>query len=345
MLAGIVESFALRAGQGASEFTVLSSDPEDTRKRHGLSAVHRMRMEEVRRAIRGCDLFLSGGGSLLQDTTSVRSLLYYLWVIRIAVALRKPAMFYAQGVGPLRRRSSRLMTRLVANRVQQITVRDPESASLLRQIGVNRPPIEVTADPAFALSPAPSERVSELLKEAGIGEGEKLVGIAPRPWHHRHPTLEGYAETARRVSSESGARIVLLPMQRPGDLELCEEIARNVDGAAVIRSPLSPQEAVGITGRLSGLIAMRLHALIFAAVAGVPMVALSYDPKVQSLMAALNQSERSISLDQFTPAEPADRLLAALNQHEQIQSDLRSRAAALRESTLHNVDLGLRLGH
>src|SRR5205807_7129447 len=118
----------------------------------------------LRRSRKESDRLISGGGSLLQDTTSLRSLIYYLWVVRLAHSCGAPIMFYAQGIGPLRRKVSRALTRLVANRVQQITVRDAESADLLRRIGVNRPPIEVTADPAFALTAAGSGRAEEILR-------------------------------------------------------------------------------------------------------------------------------------------------------------------------------------
>ncbi|WP_436570579.1 polysaccharide pyruvyl transferase family protein, partial [Klebsiella pneumoniae] len=69
------------------------------------------------------DLLLSGGGSLLQDTTSLRSLLYYLWVQRVAWRARKPVMYYAQGLGPLRRRLSRRLVAAAARRAAYITVR------------------------------------------------------------------------------------------------------------------------------------------------------------------------------------------------------------------------------
>src|SRR5579872_2840845 len=133
VLAGIIESFARRGAAGRAEITVLSADPDDTRQRHRLPAVDRMSMHAVRRTLRTSDLLLSGGGSLLQDTTSLRSLVYYLWIVRLARILGTPVMFYAQGIGPLRRRVSRAMVRVVADRVHYITVRDPGSARTLRQ--------------------------------------------------------------------------------------------------------------------------------------------------------------------------------------------------------------------
>jgi len=342
VLAGIVETFRQRAGEGAVNLTVLSGNSDDTHHRHGLRAVDRMRMPEVRKAIRDSDLFLSGGGSLLQDTTSLRSIFYYLWVVRMALAARKPVMFYAQGIGPLRRRSSRFLTRLIADRVQQITVRDEDSAQLLREIGVRKSPIEVTADPAFALTPA-DVRAMDIVSAAGDGP---LIGIAPRPWHHPHPTPEEYAEIARRLNVDCGARIILLPMHTPGDLELCEAIASQLgDTASVFRTPLTPQVAVGITGRFCVLLAMRLHALIFAATAATPMVALSYDPKVKSLMALLGQPSRNVDLNTFSVEGTVDLVKAALTHSDSTRHELTERATSLRSLALRNADLALQLAN
>ncbi|HWG84690.1 MAG TPA: polysaccharide pyruvyl transferase family protein, partial [Deinococcales bacterium] len=56
---------------------VLSASPEETGRRYGVTAVHRMRPLAVWSAVSGCRAFLSGGGGLLQDKTSARTLQYY----------------------------------------------------------------------------------------------------------------------------------------------------------------------------------------------------------------------------------------------------------------------------
>src|SRR5579862_5696826 len=101
VLAGIKEALQRQAGDEA-QMIVLSQNPAETRRLHGLAAVDRMSLSMVRRVLSETDLLLSGGGSLLQDTTSIRSLLYYLWIARTAYSIGKPVMFYAQGIGPLR---------------------------------------------------------------------------------------------------------------------------------------------------------------------------------------------------------------------------------------------------
>src|SRR4051794_10830826 len=91
VLAGIQEAFARQAG-GRVRLVIFSQDPTATQRMHGLPAIERMSLTALRSTLKETDLLLSGGGSLLQDTTSMRSLLYYLWVVRLAFAHRVPVM-------------------------------------------------------------------------------------------------------------------------------------------------------------------------------------------------------------------------------------------------------------
>lgn len=87
--------------------TVLSNDPELTWDLCSLEADPRFQVWKVLKALRRCDALLSGGGSLLQDRTSTRSLLYYLSIIRAAELFHKPVMLYANGIGPVRKPANR----------------------------------------------------------------------------------------------------------------------------------------------------------------------------------------------------------------------------------------------
>ncbi len=348
VLAGIVESFEKRAGVVAAEFTVLSADPADTERRHGVAAVDRMSVGAVRGALRSSDLLISGGGSLLQDTTSVRSLLYYLWVVRMGLKAGVPVMFYAQGIGPLRRPISRFLTRLVANKVSHITVRDSGSANLLKRIGVTRPPIEVTADPAFALTACSAERIEEIRQSAGVRDGGPAIGIALRPWHAAHdgPDAQSLAEMADRIVDSRGGQIVFIPMQPPGDVDIAADVyglMRRQDAALIVVEPLSPRETLGLIGSLDGLVAMRLHALIFAAASGVPLAALSYDPKVTHLMRGLGQEAYGIGLATFTPRFAADCAVRSFQRTPEERAGLRSQAEDMARKALINVDRALRI--
>jgi polysaccharide pyruvyl transferase CsaB len=346
VLAGIQEGLARRGG-GQVELLALSQAPEETRALHGLRAVHRMRMREVRSAIRSSDLLLSGGGSLLQDTTSARSLLYYLFIVRLALAYRVPVMFYAQGLGPLRRPLSRVLVRGVAERAAFITVRDPASERLLREIGVTNPRVEVTADPAFALSPAPEAEVDRLLQQAGIPVGEPLIGVALRPWGGAgEQSFEPYARLLTELEHACASRVVLLPMQIPGDVTFAEEVAQATgtpEHFPIVRQAAPPSVLLGLTAQLQAVVAMRLHTLIFAAHAAVPPFALAYDPKVTHLMTGLGLEDCLADWRSFDPADLAARVRTLLQDRSARAAALQARLPDLEQRALSNADRALSL--
>ncbi|HEX5324797.1 MAG TPA: polysaccharide pyruvyl transferase CsaB, partial [Capsulimonadaceae bacterium] len=177
VLAGLIMALRAARPENELEITALSIDPARTKLEHGINALHRYRTGQVLRAIGRADLVLSGGGSLLQDSTSAHSIFYYLAIIRLAQMMGKKTMFIAQGIGPLIRKRSRKLTASVANRCSAITVRDNASCELLREIGVKRP-ITVTADPALLLEP----------EQLGPPPDERCA-LSLRPWKNEEQAL------------------------------------------------------------------------------------------------------------------------------------------------------------
>lgn len=277
---------ALRTRRPGVEIAVLSRAPQATARAYGVTGIARASLGELVRVLRGCDLFLSGGGSLFQDATSWRSPWYYLGVLGLARRLARRTAVYAQGIGPLRGRAVRSAARRLLTGVDLITLRDPDSLAALASLGVDRPPAVLTGDPALLLTPDRSPRV--LAEQARWGEGDH-VGLALRSWGS-DSWCDVVSAAARAVAEGHGVRWICLPMHRPWDLELAERMAAQIgQGARVMREPVDPREMLALIGSLRLLVGMRLHALIFAATEGVPLVALTYDPKVSAFVRELDQ--------------------------------------------------------
>ncbi len=275
VLAGTIE--ALRCFRPGVEIAVLSANPEATARAHDVHAIPRARPGDLLRALRQCDLCLSGGGSLFQDVTSWRSPWYYLGVLALAQRLGRPTAVYAQGIGPLRGRTVRRAAARLLDAVEIITLRDQASLAVLDRWGVRRPPVALAADPALLLRPEWSPRVMQELSTWG---GGLRFGLALRPWADDR-WLEALASAARAASHRFGARWICLSMHPSDDLTTATRVAAEIGGAAtVVRGPFTPREMLALTGDLALLVGMRLHALIFAALSGVPLVALAYDPKI-----------------------------------------------------------------
>jgi polysaccharide pyruvyl transferase CsaB len=326
----------LRVLQGHTA-EVLSADPARTRREHGVSAVPRQAVPAVLRAVARCDLLGSGGGGLLQDATGPASVPYYLGVIAAARVLRKPFMIYAQGIGPLRAGWARASLRLLRG-AARVTVRDAESAELLQSAGVSG--VEITADAALALPrPVPGTAVPAELAQLGLRPGEVALGIAPRP-HPAAAVAAALAGAADALARALPARIVLVPMQFPEDAAACEAVAAGMaQPAIVLRRPIAPERYPEVFAGFQAVLGMRLHALILAALAGVPAVGLSYDPKIEAFLRGLGRGHCALGLESSAaaitaqvravfPARPADQaaLEAAV---ERLQALARRNDAAL----------------
>ncbi len=321
---------------------ILSRDPRTTARQLGVEAVDRFNPVAVLRELARADLLISGGGTLLQDATSTRSLLYYLTVIRTARALGVPVMLYANGIGPIRRPLNRWLVRQVISGVQAITLRDAESEALLAGLGVRGPRVEVTADPVFSLRPAARARALAILAEEGAASGRPLAGISLRPWHVAPPE-DLVAALADELSGRLGLQVVFIPMQHSRDLDLAQRVRSRMRGPAVVlRGQYSAEELLAVTGELRVLVGMRLHSLIFAAARGVPVVGIAYDPKVEAFLAMVGQPSLGDirTLDPAAAVRTVETLLAA---GDAGRRTLRERLEDLRRGARRNAVLAAEL--
>ena len=195
MLAAIVK--ALRSTEDSVELTVISGNPQITAAKYGVSSIHRFNPLEIFLSLRDCDLLLSGGGSLLQDVTSKRSLLYYLSVLALGLLLGKRVMLYAQGIGPIHSGLLRKLTKAVCSRADLITVRDQDSLYELRHIGIPAEKVQLTADAVLTLPQEGKEQGRQLLSEWGVPADKMLIAISVR--NGRRTTAIFWSWPRRRI--------------------------------------------------------------------------------------------------------------------------------------------------
>lgn len=221
--------------------------------------------------MRGTDLFVLGGGSLFQDATSIRSVLWYALAARFARAGARKVLWWGHGIGPLNSPIARRLVAMTARQADAITVRDPASARLLKDCGY-RGSVELVPDPAFLLP----------LPDAPVDRAGTVV--AWRSWSGRSgpPSGAWFPEPVRT-----------LPMHPPDAGALPD--GERIDWTSMDQ-PLSRVLSAVASARL--VVAVRLHALIFSVVVGTPFVAISYDPKVAALAEATGQQDACIALDE-----------------------------------------------
>lgn len=331
VLASMIE--ALHEEIEGLEITVLSHAPEVTEKQYGVRAVNRWRLGEVLAEIKECDLFISGGGSLLQDVTGPKSILYYLALIKIAKLYKKPVMFYAQGIGPVKRPWARRLLARVANGVNLITVRDENSKEDLYSMGVSKPPVHVTADPVLGWSGDNGESAEDVLCRAHA-EGGPFVGVSLRHWDGMDM---GEMAAVCDAIVEKGYKILFIPFHFPGDIGASREVAKLMKNEShLIKENLTPAEMMDAVGRMHMIIGMRLHALIMAAAKGVPFVAVSYDPKVERFASQAGQIV-ACSVENMSCANLLNQVEQILKNHSQNIERLNDKVAGLKVKARENA--------
>lgn len=277
---------ALRKHIPDVHITVLSNAPSQTKALYGVDAVDRWQIKEIAKVIKASDLLISGGGSLLQDTTSNKVIPYYLGIVKIAQWYKKPVVFYSQGVGPVAKGLGKWLIKTIGNKVTKIFVRDEGSKALLESIGVKKAPITVTIDPVLGIKVKP-ELVNQLVPNLVTG---KKVGIYIRPWKNDKELVDKLKEVVKYMVDKD-YDIYLMPMYHKEDLSISEELANHLgERVHVIRQEMTIDEVVAYTAQFDFILGMRLHSLIMAHAVGVPMIGLSYDPKVEGFLKEVHAS-------------------------------------------------------
>ena len=250
----------------AEKITVLSSNPNKTAKLYNVESVNFLKFIKP---ILESDVLISGGGSLLQDITSLKSLIYYLAVIVTALVFNKKVIVFAQGFTPFRTKIGKFLTKFVLKYCDKIYIRDSKSQSMLSSMNLNS---KLIADPVFSI-------------EIPSIESKNGVGVQLRNYSTLNNSfLESLAdEIAKNFPNET---IKIFSLQNSIDYEVSikfAELLKNKNIKAKIYDNMEIDETINEISNLEYLIAMRFHACLVGAKAGVKTLGINYDVKVLNL--------------------------------------------------------------
>jgi polysaccharide pyruvyl transferase CsaB len=340
MLAALLDS--LTGTIAGVDITVITGNCALTQANHHVKTVNRLNFWGIFWALLRSDLLISGGGSLLQDVTSSRSLYYYLAVIKMAQFLFCPVMLYAQGIGPIQRPFARRLVRHILEQVALISVRDEESKMELESMGVVTPVVEVTADAVLAMNPVDTAIGQHILKQYNIMSIRPKIGISVRDWKNRSRYKDEIAKAADCLHREWDADIVFIPMQYPDDVQTALYIQSLMETTPyILNERYSTSELMAVTGCMNVLLGIRLHALIFASVMKVPVAAISYDPKIDRFMDLIGEPLCG-TLDTVTTEMLVDDIGRKLSLGH-VGENVMGRMTRLRELSLRNARLALQI--
>jgi len=267
---------------------ILSRNPVETTKIIGVDSISRFNLFSIISTMKRSDLFIYGGGTLIQESTSTRSLLYYLGTMYLAKLLGLKTMLYANGVKLLKKKFNIIVTRYVMNKIDLITLREKISLEQLNKLKINKPKILLTADPAVTTYPCSNSRVKEIFNKEKMPIEQKYMGISLREWKGYEKTFSPIiAKFADYIFEKYNIVSVFIPMQRKyiDDSKLSKTIANLMSSKSyTLSSYYTAEETMGVIKNMELIIGMRLHTLIFSTCCTVPSIALEYEPKVSSFM-------------------------------------------------------------
>ncbi len=285
--------------------TVLSQRPGETSRDFGVNSIDRFDFFTIWKLFKRTKLLISGGGSLVQDVTSSKSLFYYLSIIKLAKLRGAKVMLYANGIGPITKNKNLKHVGNTLKNVDYITLRENSSLEELTRILQSCQNCEVTADPAFNAIPESAENVTKAIKSGGIKTGEKFFTISVRDWECLDPkAVEKICKFCDWVYSKYQIKPFVIPMQKKFDQTISSKIDKTLTMPhGAILDGCSPETMMGIIGNAEFVLGMRLHTLIYAVKMGVPSIALDYDPKVAAVMKSVNlqytQKVENIDIDKL----------------------------------------------
>lgn len=278
-----------------ADVTVISGNPRFTSINYYVKAVKNFSFSKVAGVIKQSDILISGGGSLLQDVTSLKSLLYYLWVIWLGIRYNKQVMIFAQGIGPVNNPVAAFITRVLLKKCAYVSVRDENSLKLLNKWNINA---ELVCDPIYSFPLASTLNTHS-------------IGIQLRAFKTMNDKLLK-SLASQVVKDFPDIKIEVLSFQDSVDLEVCNKFAQyvksiNHNADIEVISGLSGKSLVTKLSTLDYLVGMRFHALLLAMKFGIKSAAINYDIKVEKLADEFNLPKISM-----TGTDDMDKIFAAM---------------------------------
>jgi len=284
LLKAVVDS--LRAEKENIKILVLSKKPSQTMEEHNVFAINRHNFFQIFKYLKMCRVFIYGGGSLIQDITSTKSIVYYITLLKIAKKYGLKLMIYGNGIGPIIKKKNieRVQKSLVL--CDYISLREPESLNELNRLGINVKKTALSVDPAFVIEP---KEASHVLEYENIRADKNYFCVNLRSWRYNEPNFTDKIAKLIKMQIEKNFIPIYIAMH-PSDYNILKEVITKVNSRHILLSKVYDiGTLMSIIKESKFIVAMRLHSLIYAISVGVPAIGLAYDPKVSFFLEYAHQ--------------------------------------------------------
>ena len=307
------------------------------------------------------DLLVLGAGNFLIDYSIdlLKGPIPYLLVLTLMARMGgTPVMWFGVSVGPLRTKLGRNFTKLAADLADQITVRDDRSIHELKDLEFDGP-VHWLPDPVIGVVPPSREvaaKIPSFRRAHSLSERVVTISVRALPDENElkfEKYISGFAEAADRIVDGYNAALLFVPQctySHGGLLEndinvsrLVVDKMRHSEKAVIAQEDLSVEQCLSLYEDSFGSICTRLHANVYAAIQGVPPVAISYNPKVSEFMNWLNCDELLIALKDFSSDEIIKKLERSIALRSQLSDRINERIKEGRNHIARYADIILDL--
>ncbi|MBS2967897.1 polysaccharide pyruvyl transferase family protein [Metabacillus sp. KIGAM252] len=282
-----------------------------------VKAVQVKSFSAVKEKIKQADAVIVGGGGILQDYSGwkpqsgtgleAKGMNYYGQVVQAAHQYGKKIFFYGIGIGPFFTSKGKEYALSLLSKAERISVRDEVSLQFVKD-HLTEKEVTLTPDPALNLKSISSAAAKNHLIKAKIPLNKKLVGVCLRPWRFKHKEQQQLivrmARLCTMLAIREKAHLVLFPMsQYAGDKQIMRKLEKKLPKGSytMLSGNQQPKVLKGILGEFSLMIGMRLHSLILSASQNVPVIGISYDPKVDHFMDSIGRKHHSFRYSAIKP--------------------------------------------
>lgn len=323
----------------------------------GLYATKMMKGEIWKQYINS-DLIIIGHGNTILSIS-------HLYIILFAELLKKSIVIFAGGTkhAGIRNKLLLILNHIVLNKVDLILLREKTSYSHLQKMGIDKPPMYVTADLAFLLQPAPPERVLEIILREEFSKKKPMIGIVVRRimFHYAFPDLKNLkqkydkcikviAQVVNYLTDALNVTVIFLPHSfdpREGldDRIMAKDIyqiAKNKHNIKIITNEYMPEELKGLIGQFDLLISARTHPIIAASTMYIPFIAMSCPPHQRAygiIGEMLGQQKWVYNVRNLSSETLILKISEAWSMKDEIRKDLMSKIETVKERALHNGEL------
>lgn len=299
------------------------------------------------------DLIISTGGGFLNDFYFPENLWRFL-SLYIMKGFDKKVVIIAQSIGPLKKKITRIISKIVFNRIDLITVRDENSKKILESIGINKTPVHVTADAAFNI---PVNKISSLTKfrveKIPKIESQMNISISIRDWvyyKNKQQYIHEISKTVEWLIEEYDANIYFLSTctgldgYKNDDRTFSYKLVSNLEekmckNIKIFFGEYTPQELICLYAQMDLHIGMRMHSIILSLLSNTPTIAIEYEKKTKELMYQYGFKDFLFNIENIKFKNIRSKIIEVMKNKEKITERIRIKNKDMKEKSLHNAEL------